>query len=140
MNRRQHGFTLLEAIVALTIFSICAIALYGWLATNVRALGRVEAASQSVEDGRTALAVLETINPMTEPSGTRELPQGVSVRWQSREIERRPGISAAGTLLAFDLALYDVRLEVLHDGTVTRVLDVRRAGWITARSLAPDDA
>ena len=73
MNRRQRGFTLLEAIVALTIFSICAMALYAWLATNVRALGRVQASTLAVQDGRAALAVLETINPMTEPSGERTL-------------------------------------------------------------------
>lgn len=142
MNRRMppqarvRGFSLLEAIVALTIFSMCAVALYGWLATNVRALGRVEAQQALVRDGRAALAVLESVNPMAEPRGERSLPGGLQVRWSSRElVPPRPGKGPGGNTLVFDLALYNLDVEVLRDGRETTRFTVRRAGWKAARTL-----
>ena len=139
MKRRQRGFTLLEAIVALTVFSICAMALYGWLAVNVGALARVDSRSETLRASRVALAVLEPINPMTEPQGERGLPGGMVVRWTSKEIDRRGGVSTAGTPLIFDLALYDLDVEVVRDGRLLDRFTVRRAGWVTARTLRNDD-
>ena len=138
MMRRQRGFTLLEAIVALTVFSIGAMALYAWLATNVSALGRVEARTRGIADGRAALAVLEAVNPMAEPRGERKLPGGLVLRWESEELQRRAGEGLSGNVLIFDLALYDVHAQVLRDDGLVQDFTVRRAGWTTARKL-PDD-
>lgn len=139
-TRRERGFSLLEAIVALTVFSICAMALYGWLAVNVNALMRVEARAVGVRDGRTALAMLEAVNPMAEPSGERTLPGGLVVRWTSREVvERKPGVGPSGNPLVFDLALYDVEVRVLRAGREANRFVVRRAGWETVRTLRDDD-
>ena len=132
---RARGFTLLEAIVALTIFSICAMALYGWLAVNVRALGRVEASNSAVRDGRAALAALEPVNPMVEPEGTRRLPGGLEVRWTSAVADRKPGMGPAGNPLIFDLALYDLDVRVTRQGREVNRFTLRRAGWVTARAL-----
>jgi general secretion pathway protein I len=135
----QRGFTLLEAIVALTIFSICAVALYGWLAVNVDALGRVGKRSAALDDDRAALAVLEPVNPMAEPRGERILPGGVSVRWTGKVVDRRSGASPAGTPLIFDLALYDLDVQVRRDGKEVDRFTVRRAGWVAARTLDDDN-
>lgn len=135
---RQRGFTLLEAIVALTIFSICAMALYAWLATNVNALVRVDARAAAVRDGRAALAALEPVNPMAEPAGTRELPGGLSVRWTSRQLDARPGMGPAGNTLMFDLALYELDVRLVRDGREEDRFAVRRAGWTTARPPSDD--
>lgn len=134
--RGASGFTLLEAIVALTIFSMCAMALYGWLAVNINALARVDARATGVRDGRTALAMLEAVNPMAEPDGERELPGGLVVRWHGKEIvPRRAGVGPAGTPLVFDLALYELDVEVTRKGREVNHFMVRRAGWATARSM-----
>lgn len=139
-RRRMQGFSLLEAIVALTVFSICAMALYGWLAVNQGAILRVQARDHAIRDGRSALAMLETVNPMVEPQGARELPGGLEVRWDSRElVERQPGTGPAGTELVFDLALYEVEVQVLRDGGEVNRFSVRRAGWETVRTMADDD-
>jgi general secretion pathway protein I len=133
---RQRGFSLLEAIVALTIFSIAAMALYGWLSVNLNALARVEARSDAVRDGRTALALLEAVNPMSEPTGERVLPGGLQVRWTSDEIRpRQAGKGPSGSLLVFDLALYELDVAVLRGGRETTRFKVRRAGWATARQM-----
>jgi general secretion pathway protein I len=138
-RRRQAGFTLLEAIVALTVFAICAMALYGWLAVNVNALVHAGNRSDALRDDRAALAVLDPVNPMAEPKGERALPGGLSVRWTSRAIDRRTGISPSGTRNAFDLALYDMDVEVRRDGKAVDRFTMRRAGWVTARTLQNAD-
>ena len=137
--RAQAGFTLLEAIVALTVFAICAMALYGWLAVNVNALLRVGARSDALRDDRVALAVLEPVNPMSEPKGERTLPGGLSVRWTAKEVDHREGVSAAGNPLAFDLALYDLQVEVRRGDRRVDGFTVRRAGWVTARTFKNDE-
>lgn len=139
VGRRQRGFTLLEAIVALTIFSICAMALYAWLAANINALVRVDARAAAVRDGRAALAVLEPVNPMAEPSGSRELPGGLSVRWTSVQVDAQPGMGLAGNTLVFDLGLYDLDVRLVRDGREEDRFTVRRAGWTTARQLPDAD-
>ena len=55
-RHRQHGFSLLEAIVALTIMATCLLALYAWLSTSTFALGRVGANSRALQDARAAMA------------------------------------------------------------------------------------
>ena len=47
---RQRGFTLLEAIVALVVFTMGAFALYGWLSTNVITLDRIRERQQVEAD------------------------------------------------------------------------------------------
>jgi len=136
----EAGFSLLEAIVALTVFSVCAMALYGWLAVNQSALVRVQASDAAVRDGRSALAALESVNPMAEPEGERLLPGDLEVRWTSIEIvERQPGSGPGGTQLIFDLALYEIDVQVLREGREVRRFAVRRAGWETVRTLVDED-
>ena len=136
LRSAQRGFSLLEAIVALTIFSMSAMALYGWLSVNVNALSRVEARSAAVRDGRTALAVLEAVNPMAEPQGTRRLPGELEVRWTSREIRPRQSAKGpAGNTLVFDVALYELTVTVLRGQREVNRFSLRRAGWETARSM-----
>lgn len=135
-SKSMVGFTLLEAIVALTIFSLSAMALYGWLSVNINALARVEARTTAVQDGRTALAVLEPVNPMKEPQGMRTLPGGLEVRWTSRTLRpRQSGKGPSGNTLVFDVALYELDVSVLRKGHEVNRFSVRRAGWETARSM-----
>lgn len=139
-KRRQAGFSLLEAIVALTIFSICAMALYAWMSVNQTALVRVQARDAAVRDGRAALATLELVNPMSEPEGSHKLPGGLEVRWNSNVVvPRAPGTGPAGSMLVFDIALYDMNVYALRNGRVVASFAVRRAGWETVRTMHDDD-
>ncbi|WP_447585086.1 PulJ/GspJ family protein [Pseudoxanthomonas mexicana] len=139
-RRTQAGFSLLEAIVALTIFSICAMALYAWMSVNQTALVRVQARDAAVRDGRAALAALELVNPMADPAGNRALPGGLEVRWDSHEIvPRAPGTGVAGGMLVFDMALYEMEVSAVRKGRVVAAFTVRRAGWETVRTMRDDD-
>ena len=70
-RRRSRGFTLQEAIVALVIFSIGAVALYGWLSTSLQTLDRVQASRDRSAVMNAALDVVRRVNPMESPSGAR---------------------------------------------------------------------
>lgn len=135
----QRGFSLLEAIVALTIMATSLLALYAWLSTSTFALGRARASAQALQDARVAKAIVETVNPMKDPTGSRDLAP-LEIRWKSRPLtERRTGMSRAGTSTQFDFRLYEVDVEVLRGGTVVRDFSVRRAGWEAARPILPEE-
>lgn len=136
---KQQGFSLLEAIVALTIMATCLLALYAWLSTSTFALNRVRANAAALQDARVASAVLETINPMREAEGRRQIPP-LEIRWKSRPAtDLRIGMSRAGTATQFDFRLYDVDVEVRRDGNVVREFTVRKTGWEAARPILPEE-
>ncbi|AUZ54183.1 hypothetical protein B1L07_02485 [Stenotrophomonas acidaminiphila] len=138
-RHRQHGFSLLEAIVALTIMATCLLALYAWLSTSTFALGRVGANSRALQDARVAMAALETVNPMMEPDGKRDLPP-LEIRWKARPLtERRAGMSPAGGATPFDFRLYELDVEILRNGQRVRDFSLRKAGWEIARPRSIDD-
>ena len=133
--RRERGFTLLEAIVAMVVMATSLLALYSWLSTSTLALNRAHAQSRSLEDARSARALLEDVNPMTAPRGTREAAP-LSVRWQAGALtERRPGLSSVGFPTQFDFVLYEMQVEVHRDGRLVREFSFRKAGWEIARPI-----
>ncbi|QNN71390.1 PulJ/GspJ family protein [Thermomonas carbonis] len=77
------GFTLLEAIVALVILSIGALALYGWLSTNMIALERVRARQEQEIVARSSLDLVRRLNPMETPTGERRV-DDLIVKWSGR--------------------------------------------------------
>lgn len=136
---RQRGFSLLEAIVALTIMATCLLALYAWLSTSTLALNRVRNNAAALADARAAMAVIETVNPMAEPSGTRRLPP-LEVRWKSEPLtDLRLGMSPAGGATQFDFRLYALDVEVLRDSQPVRDFRIRKTGWAASRPVAADD-
>lgn len=138
-RRQTGGFTLLEAVIALTIFSMSALALLGWLSVNVQAIEHAERRRQQLDDVRSGMAVMETINPMAEPTGERRLP-GLTVRWQAEPIaDRRNGKGPSGGQTIFDLALYQINVELIADGEPPSTFQVRRAGWETVRAASAED-
>ena len=84
--RAAAGFTLLEAIVALVVFTMGAFALYGWLSTNVITLDRIRERQQVEAAMHSALDMIRRANPMETPGGRREL-NGLEVVWTSTLVE-----------------------------------------------------
>lgn len=132
---RQSGVTLLEAIIALALMATGAIVLFAWMSTNAQAVDRAAAQSSRLVVERSALAVIETINPMAEPRGQREFP-GLRVAWQAREVAPvQPGRGPGGPSTVFDVALYELEVTASDGQRTSTRFTVRRMGWVTARSF-----
>ena len=133
--RHQKGFTLLEAIVALVIFASVGSALYAWIGTTLNGLNRIEAARQADEATQAALAMLETVNPMLEPEGTRTAGH-YSISWTSEALAPPvDGLSPGGGLSLYKVGLW--RLQVTVDGGGEPIrFATRRTGWQQVREPA----
>ncbi len=135
--RSQSGFSLLEAIVAMVVMATGLLALYAWLSTNTHSLVRVQEHARTLEDARSALALVETVNPMKEPTGERTLGDLV-VSWTSRPVvDTRHGTGGGTdtTPTVFDLGLYEMEVRVQRDAREIKTFTVRRAGWEAVRAL-----
>ncbi len=84
ISRFQHGFTLLEAVIALAIFAMGATALYAWLNTNLIALARIDAANQRHLAMLSATDFISKINPSELPEGDVQL-NHLRIIWRPQE-------------------------------------------------------
>lgn len=126
---RQAGFTLLEAIVALVVFAMGAVALSGWLSTNMIALQRVQAQQEREVAVASALDLIRRSNPMETPRGTRMLGD-VTVSWESTPVAPpRQGVSVGGQPGLYAVGLYALNVDVLRAGQRVGRFQVRQLGW-----------
>ncbi|MFN7520968.1 MAG: prepilin-type N-terminal cleavage/methylation domain-containing protein [Lysobacteraceae bacterium] len=132
-HSRQTGFSLLEAIVAMTMFAMGAVALYALQAQSVRSLQRVAERQAYVAAVDAALPLVEDLNPMREPSGTRRVAD-LEVRWTSTPLEDpRPGRTAVGLESLFEVGLYAVDVEVRRNSEPRARFNLRRVGYRQVR-------
>jgi general secretion pathway protein I len=131
--RRESGFTLLEAIVAMAILAAGAMALFAALNGALRSLERAEAAARLDTATENAVDFLETVNPMQRPTGEAAFGE-YTLRWRSEALlgptdnltdYLQPGL--------YEVALYLIDGELLLDGDVAGRFTLRRAGWRQVR-------
>lgn len=133
MRSSALGFTLLEAIVALAILAAGSLAIHAAINGALRSLDRAEAAARIDSAADNALSMLEHINPMMQPTGVVET-AGLEVHWAATLVAGptdalttyyRPGL--------YQVALYDVEVELRGERGVDYRFVVRRAGWQQVR-------
>ena len=131
VKHRGAGFTLLEAIVALTIIGLVLIPLVSFIGQAANQLGRAADSNDQSFAKQSALALMEPINPLTEPHGTLDLDRTITVSWQSQPIiEPSPGILAGTGLPAFRIGFYDVHVSLTRDGSTPWFdFDLRKVGY-----------
>ena len=129
MRRAQAGFTLLEAIVALVVFTMGALALYGWLSTNIITLDRIRARQQLELTMHSALDLIRRTNPMDTPVGERQV-GNLKVSWVSALLEpAKPNVVQSGRPGIFVVGLYEVSVRVSRNGQLLQTFQVRQVGW-----------
>ena len=122
------GFSLLEAIVALTILSAAGLALFAALSQSVQMVGRAEQAREADLALRNALAWVEQINPMEAPDGEQAVGSYI-LRWHAEPLE--PPLDGATGYLQPGLhlvGLYRLQLELWRDGVLQREAALNRVG------------
>ncbi len=128
-RRNARGFTLLEAIVALVVFTMGAFALYGWLSTNVITLNRIRERQQIEIATHSALDLIRRSNPMQTPEGQHSVGE-LTVTWIARPVEPvRAGSSQTGEPTLFMVGLYDMDVRVMRGGRELHAFQVRQVGW-----------
>ena len=131
-----HGFSLLEAIVALTILASAGLALFAAMSQSVQMVARAENARTADSAVRNAVAWMETVNPMQTPQGEQQLGD-VTLRWSAKLVEpERDAMTGYMTPGLYRLGLYDVHLELLQDGRPPTEAVLRRVGYRQVREPA----
>ena len=134
-RRNVGGFTLLEAIVALVIFTTGAFVLFGWLSSSVIAMQRVAERRDANEAVASALELVQGVNPMLEARGSREV-GALEVRWQATPVlPPRTSITQVGRPTVFEAGLYILDVQVLQGGREVDAFQVRQVGYRQARAL-----
>lgn len=134
---RVAGFSLLEAIVALAIFSAGSMALYSLFNSNLVGLGKAAEVSRREPAVLAAVEHLASINIREEPAGQLAIGE-FDIAWSSSLVEpMRQGQSVAGFLGDFEIGLYDVDIELSRNGEPDMTYRVRLAGHRQVRQSGP---
>lgn len=134
----ERGFTLLEAIVALVIFSLGAFALYAWLSTNLITLDRIGEQAAVERATRSALDVVRRVNPLETPRGKRPI-GALEVSWTAEEVQPpRDAVTQVGLPNLFQVGLYDLEVRVVEGGREITAFHVRQVGYRQTRFPEPE--
>ena len=139
-RRRQRGFTLLEAVVALAIFAAAGISLYALFSNNLFALTRIDESQRQVAAVRQAVERLSGVNPWHQRAGRFSI-DDVEVVWSAEPVEPvRNGRTSFGELGAYDAGLFEVQFDIFHASRPERALGrwrMRLVGFDLVRPPIP---
>lgn len=131
MQRRRSGFSLIEALVALTIAALVLGAIFELQIQMARGQQRAIDAIEQVAAQENALALIRDMNPMATPIGEIALPQGDTIRWTSSpKSEPTLSIGFPSGDGQFTVQLYSVTVEVeRRSGLSPQPMVFDRLGW-----------
>lgn len=131
MMRRRSGFSLIEALVALTIAALVLGAIFELQIQMVRGQQRAVDAIEQVAAQENALALTRDLNPMQNPAGEIALADGDTIRWttspKGAEVVNA-GFPAGSGL--FSVQLFTVTVEIdRRTGRSPAPMSFDRLGW-----------
>lgn len=132
---RQRGFTLLEAIVALSVLAMAAMALYGWLNSSLILLKRVDDVYQSIEAVESALEWVSALDPYQQVEGEQEI-AGALMHWRFVPIGSPQGAhDMHGNLSVNDAQLFTAYITISRDGEQLASFELLQLGLQQQRSV-----
>ena len=138
MRRVRQGFSLIEALVALAIASMVLTAIFELQQQMARGQRRAADALEQVAAQENALALTRDVNPMEQPEGVIELPDGDVVRWTSTpKTEPRTNAGFPTGDGAFQVQLFTLTVQVeRRNGRSPAPLVFDRMGWRRMTEIA----
>jgi general secretion pathway protein I len=131
--RRQDraGFSLIEALVALTVAALTLAAIFELQTQMIRGQERAARAIEQTAVQENALALTRDLNPMARPEGIIQLPDGDTVSWTSTPHGRsQTNAGFPGGDGAYEVQLFTVTVNVERaDGPPPAPLTFDRVGW-----------
>jgi general secretion pathway protein I len=137
-RRSAGGFSLLEVLAAIAIFSIGAAILFSWIGQTAARLRSVGSEQQQLFAQLAALEFARSLNPMSQPSG--EILLGNSrVAWTAAQVgEESPVRNLTGSPGLYVVRLYQVELTVEQGKLEKTRQSLYLAGWRQVRKVQRD--
>jgi general secretion pathway protein I len=137
-HQRQHGFTLMEAIVALVLIATTGMALFSWVNSNILTLQRVQAVNAQEAATVNALQYLHNVNPMATPEGKATL-GAYTLNWTSEQLaEPRDTAGYPTGNGLYQIAIYQMRAQLkMLDGKDWFDFKVQQVGYKKVREIKP---
>ncbi|MDH0287783.1 prepilin-type N-terminal cleavage/methylation domain-containing protein [Pseudomonas sp. GD04087] len=134
MRWSQSGFTLLEAVVAMTLLVTVGGALLAWINSTFVMVERMEAVQRRIVTSRLALAYLEQLNPAVQDSGQVQLGHYL-LEWKSQALtEQAPVVGRyTGNPGPYVASLFRVTARVSEEGARPVELAVELPGYRQVR-------
>jgi general secretion pathway protein I len=133
---RPRGFSLIEVLAAMVIFSAGAVILFGWIAQTADRLGRLGAEQQTLFAQLAGLDFIRTLNPMQRPSG-EALIGSTTVRWQAKPVGDESAVREGNGAGRYVVRLYQVRINTSNARDAGAEQSVYLAGWRELPARAP---
>jgi len=127
---RARGFTLLEAIVAMTVVGVAMVPVFTFISQMSNGLYRAADANARNLAQQSVMELLEPLNPMDRPTGEDEIGD-LTVRWESQELvppNKEPILG--GGLVSYSIGFYKVAVSVdRRDRGSWFSFDMRKTGY-----------
>ena len=125
--RTRPGFSVMETLVAVALLAIAILPLYAFQQTLADTAARLQTASALLDAQESALAVLQTIDPIAEPQGEMDLGEW-RLSWESRElVSEQPADGYLGSSI-WGVGLYEIN-ATLERGETRHEMNFRRVAW-----------
>ena len=126
--RTRPGFSVMETLVAVALLAIAILPLYAFQQTLADTAARLQTASALLDAQESALAVLQTIDPIAEPQGEMDLGEW-RLSWESRElVSEQPADGYLGSSI-WGVGLYEIN-ATLERGETRHEMSFRRGAWV----------
>ena len=129
MRNGQQGFSVVEALVAVALVALAftpLLALQGQMSRTAAAAERAEIA---IKGESSALAFLETVNPLMRRSGEEDLGFGV-LSWRATAMsDLMPVRADDGAHGRYSAQLFRIDAAIAFDDGRVTAFSVRKAGW-----------
>ena len=127
----RQGFSIMETLVAIAILALTILPLYSFQQTLADTAARLQSAASLMTAQESALAVLQSIDPVSQPSGEMQLGEW-RLTWESRELAaERPADGYLGTSI-WGVGLYEITAR-LESGDRSQQFSIRQVGWEQVR-------